>query len=401
MEKGFSRRKFILTSAAATAGFAALGFNSPLKNYAPSDTVRVGLIGSGRRGSGIAHVLKNLPGIELTACCDTIQSHLEKGMGYAARGAKAYTDYQKLLTDRDVDAVIIATPLHLHYQMALDAIEAGKHIYLEKTMAYDIPQTQDLARKVKNSDLVFQVGHQYRYYALYHKIYEAISQGWCGDVLHFESQYHSNLDWRRPVADPEMERLINWRMYREYSGGVLAELSAHQIDVVNWMLGSKPVKVTGLGGINYWRDGRETYDHARTLYEYPDGVKSSVSSILTNAFRGYSIRILGTKATIEVQRDKAYIYPESKKEELGIVDGVSGATVKAWTQGDPVPVDFEQDHSPTASAFLAFADCVRNDKEPFSNAKTGSDVAIAVHMGNLAMREEKVQYWKPEYSQDT
>jgi predicted dehydrogenase len=162
------------------------------------------------------------------------------------------------------------------------------------------------------------------------------------------------------------------------------------------------VKVSGLGGIDYWKDGRETFDNVRTVYEYPDGVKASVSSVLTNAFKGYSIRILGTKATVEIQRDQAFLYAESTEQELGVVDGVSGATVKAWAQGEAVPVAFEhqdaQDRDPTAYALLDFVACIRDKQMPFSNVETGRDAAVAVHMGNMAMREEKYQYWRPEYS---
>jgi predicted dehydrogenase len=109
-----------------------------------------------------------------------------------------------------------------------------------------------------------------------------------------------------------MERAINWRMYKEYCGGVLSELSAHEIDIVNWMQDSHPLKVAGFGGIDYWKDGRETFDNIRLVYEYPGGVKASVTSILSNEYKGYSIRILGSKGTIEILRDQAYIYPEAR-----------------------------------------------------------------------------------------
>lgn len=406
MKHNLSRRKFILTGTAALSGAAAFGYSDlsfmKLSSSGKADILRIGLIGSGSRGSGMAHILKELPGLAVVACCDIVPEHLQKGLSLAAKGAKGYTDYRKMLEDKSIDAVIIATPLYLHYPMALDAIAAGKHVYMEKTMTYDISQALDMVKKVKASNLVFQIGHQYRYYALYHKIHEILSQGWCGKLTHFECQYHRNDDWRKPVKDPQQERMINWRMYREYSGGLMAELCAHQIDIVNWMTGSHPVKVSGLGGIDYWKDGRETYDNVRTVYEYPNGLKANVSSVLTNAFKGYSIRILGTKATVEIQRDQAFLYAESTEQELGVVDGVSGATVKAWTQGEAMPIEFEhQDEhqlDPTAYALIDFGVCIRDKKTPFSNVETGRDVAVAVHMGNTAMLEEKYQYWKPEYS---
>lgn len=370
-----------------------------LKSFAGEAPLRVGLIGCGSRGGGIAAVMKGLPQLELAACCDINEKNLQKGMSSAAKHAKAYKDYRRLLDDKSIAAVIIATPLHLHYAMAVDAISAGKHVYLEKTMTYDIPQALDLVKRVNASGLTFQVGHQYRYYALYHKVAEVIKKGWLGNVTQFECQYNRNANWRRPVADPSQERQVNWRMYKEYSGGLMAELCAHQIDIVNWLLNSHPEKVTGFGGIDFWKDGRETFDNVRTLYEYPGGVKASVTSLLMNEYKGYSIRVLGSKATIEIQREKAVLYSEAGTKKLGTVDGVTGATVEAWTHGKGVPLVFEDEgKDPTAYALLGFANSVRKREKPASNVETGRDAAIAVHMGNAAMETGQVQLWKPAYS---
>jgi predicted dehydrogenase len=394
-----SRRKFIATGALALTGLTAFGYEGiSLGNLDQTGPIRIGLIGSGSRGQGLATLLDKIQAFELVACCDIIPENLQGGMKLAAKGARSYTDYKKLLQDKDIQAVIIATPLYLHYPMALDAIAAGKHIYMEKTMAYTIPQALDLVKKVERSELVFQVGHQYRYYSMYLKVKEILSKGWIGKVSHYECQYNRNSDWRKPVSDPKMERAINWRMYKEYCGGVLSELSAHEIDIVNWMEDSHPIKVAGFGGIDYWKDGRETFDNIRLVYEYPGGVKASVTSILSNEYKGYSIRILGSKGTIEILRDQAYIYPEATKKTLGTVDGVTGATMEVLPGGKGQPIVFEQQSEPTTYALQDFAECILKGKKPASNVNTGRDVAIAVHMGNLAAETEKTQYWKEEYS---
>lgn len=379
-----------------------MGVPAFAKGLVKGEVIRVGLIGTGQRGVGIASILKKLSGIELVACCDIFEDNLRTGLALAVSKAKGYRDYRKMLEDKNVDAVIIATPLNLHYQMTVDSLDAGKHVYIEKTMTYDIPQALSLVQKMKNNRLILQIGHQYRYYEMYHKIKEIISKNWLGTITHFESQYNRNSDWRRPVSDPKLERQINWRMYKEYSGGLLAELCAHQIDIVNWMLEDHPLKVVGLGGVNYWKDGRETFDNIRTIYEYENGIKSSVTSILSNENNGYFMRILGSKGTIEVQRSKAFFYPEAQKKELGIVDGVSGATITATKKGEGVeivygsPADNQLD--PTAYALMDFATCIRAGQKPRSNVETGRDVAIAVHMGNKAAETEEIQFWKPEYS---
>ncbi|SDG92302.1 Predicted dehydrogenase [Dyadobacter soli] len=399
-----TRRDFITTSLAAMAGVGlSTAFNPAFgKTIRPADKIRLGIIGTGSRGAGLATLIREMPEYELVACCDIIPENLQKGLSLAAKNAKGYADYRKLLDDKSIDAVVIATPLYLHYPMAVAALQAGKHIYLEKSMTYDIPQAIDLVKKVKASGLVFQIGYQYRYYGLYHRVKEIMKENWLGKITHFECQYNRNSNWRFPVKDPKMERAINWRMYREYCGGPLSELCAHEIDVVNYLTDSHPVKVVGLGGINYWKDGRDTYDNIRTVYDYPNGVKASVTSVLSNAYNGYSIRILGDKATVEILRDKALIYPEITNNAKGTVDGVTGATIAVTTQGKGVEVKFgkpgEVDLEPTVFALKDFAECVRNKKEPVSNVETGRDGSIAIHMGNAAADTEKVQYWKPEYS---
>lgn len=397
-----SRRKFVSTGAIAVSGMAALGLPAFSRSFFNDDVVRVGIIGTGSRGTGLANLIKDIRGMEVVACCDIIPEHLQNGLKEAAKGARAYTDYRKLLENKSIHAVIIATPLYLHYPMSVDALNAGKHIFLEKSLAYNIPQCISLVKKVRNSKLVFQVGYQYRYSRMYHKVKEVIDQKWLGKITHFECQYNRNSNWRMPVNDPKQERAINWRMYRAYCGGPLSELCAHQIDQVNYFLGSHPIKVTGMGGINYWKDGRDTYDNIRTIYEYPDGIKSNVTSVLSNAFNGYNIKILGDKATLEIQRDKAFIYAESTDNAKGIVDGVTGATKLAITQGKGIELIFDEpgrkQTEPTTDCLIDFIDCIRNKKKPVSNVETASDASIAVHIGNKAADTQTFQVWKPEYS---
>ncbi|MGK6351746.1 Gfo/Idh/MocA family protein [Parapedobacter sp. DT-150] len=394
-----SRRHFLATGMFTLAGLSAMAVpmgNSRLRKSQPA--LALGLIGVGSRGGGIANIIQQLPGLRLVACCDILEAHLQQGLASAGGQARGYSDYRKLLEDKKIDAVIIALPQHLHYPAATAALEAGKHVYLEKTMTHDIAEAIDLEQWVNSHpNLIFQVGHQYRYFALYHRIAEVLNNGWLGDVLQYECQYHRNSDWRRPVPEPGLERLVNWRMYREYSGGLMTELCAHQIDIVNWLTGNHPLRVTAIGGIDYWKDGRETYDNIRAIFEYPGGVKANVSSILGNAYKGYSIRILGTKGTIEVQQSKAFMYGESVKKTLATVDGVTGATADSWGQGEAIPLDFVtqdgENRDPTAYALLGFAASIRTGSKPFSNVETGKQSAIAVHLANKAADTGVIQEW--------
>lgn len=400
-DNSISRRKFVTGSALTLGGLLAA--QTPLfGKISLKNEVQVGVIGTGKRGLGLINMIEQVPGLKVVACCDIIPENLSAAMQKAGTKAKSYTDYEKLLADKNVEAVIIATPLYLHYPMSIAALSAKKHVYVEKSMAFTIDQTLDLVKKVRASKQVFQVGFQYRNFELYHKIKEVIEKGWIGETYSLECQYNRNSDWRYPVRDPKLEKVINWRMYKDLCGGPLSELCAHQIDAVNYITNSHPIKVMGMGGINYWKDGRETYDNVRTIYEYANGAKATYTSVLSNAFNGYMIKILGNKATIEIGRNKAYIYSESTKNVLGIVDGVTGATLANETQGKKVEIPYlnvgEKGIEPTISALKDFQNCIVNNKKPVSNEDTGRDSAISICMGLNAMETETIQHWKPEYS---
>lgn len=400
------RRKFLANSALGIGGiiasssplFAGQGFR------ANSTTVRIGVIGTGKRGLGLINTIKeSISNMEIVACCDLIPENLQAALNKAGDKAKGYKDYEKLLADKNIDAVIIATPLYLHYPMAVAALEVKKHVYVEKSMAFTIEQSLDLVRRVRDSNLVLQVGFQYRNFPLYHKVKEIIQKGTIGGYS-VECQYNRASDWRYTVNDPKLEKIINWRLYRDMCGGPLSELCAHQIDIVGYLIGSRPAKVVGVGGIDFYNDGRTTHDNVRTIYEYENKVKATYTSTYANEGNPYQIRIVGAEATIEIGRSKAYIYSTSKNpnQTLGIVDGVTGATLTNAVPGKKIEIPYLQPGTkhvePTIYALNDFYDCVINGKSPQSNVNTGRDSAIAICMGLDAMETENTQYWKPEYS---
>ena len=348
----------------------------------------------------------------MVACCDTLPSHLENGLKEAVKGAKGYSDYRKLLEDKNIDAVLIATPQHLHYQMAIDALAAGKDIICEKTMTLNTEDALKLSTAVKQSDRVFQVGYQWQSSPLFKHIREMVQDGECGQITHIRCNYNRNTNWRTKLDDPSLERLINWRMYREYSGGLMAELCSHHINIVNWMLGTLPEKIIGFGGIDYWKDGRETFDNVTTIFEYPGGVKATFQAITSNAFENVSVVIMGTEGTIAISKEEgqlAYFYSEPSKvkqelgdEELQAIDAITSATRKAWARSEPIPITVENntkdDLETTRAMFLEFADGVRNRKAPTSNIDNGRNVAIAVDLAIKSMYNGTIERWKPEFS---
>ncbi len=393
------RRDFIKTSALAGAATLTSGFAGVYRSKA-FDDVKMGVIGTGDRGTGLSYIMKEISGIEVTACSDIIPFRLKDCVEKATNGATAYEDYRALINDDNVNAILIAVPFGLHDEILEDALASGKHIYCEKTMIKGIEPAKDLVKRVRSYDGIFQVGHQYHSSRLYHTAVEIVNEGYLGHIESIECQWNRNGDWRRPVPDPKWERMINWRMYREYSGGLTAELCSHQIDFCNWIAGTTPTKVSGFGGIDYWKDGRETYDNVHIMMQYANGMNTKFTSLTTNAYERYQIKLQGQKGTLVINFGGAKIYLENldQAREQGLVDGVSGATSEAWERGDGAPITVADDMDASKQALIDFRDSVRTGKQPVSNVETGANVSILVSMAIDAMDNNKVVEWKPEYN---
>lgn len=383
------RREFVIKGALASGAITTSAFarNSSMLNL--NKTINIGIIGTGDRGSGMISNLNQIPNFNVLACCDTLPYRLENGLKSVKNKAKGYSDYRKLLDNKDIDAVLIATPFNTHSKITIDALDASKHVYCEKTMAKGYDGIQSLIKKVEQSKTIFQTGHQYHSSKLYAHVVDLIKEGKIGKVIAFECQWNRQGDWRRKVPSPELERAVNWRMYREYSGGLLAELCSHQIDFVNWVLNDTPTQVMGTGGVDYWKDGRETYDNIHLIYNYSSGVKATFTCLTSNAKDGYKIKVQGDKGTFILEYSKAWFYPEGNhKKEMGTVDGVAGATVK-WDKSLGIPIELPH-KEPSEQALIDFSKNILDNKEPISNITTGANTAICIQMGLDAMYHNKV-----------
>ncbi|MEL7161132.1 MAG: Gfo/Idh/MocA family oxidoreductase [Bacteroidota bacterium] len=387
------RREFIKKASIAAAGMPLAGACATTypKTNGP---LNVGVIGTGSRGGGLIPLLNEIEEVAVVACCDVLPFQLEKGLRQTTTKVKAYTDYRRLLDNQAIDAVVIATPFSTHAQIALDALEAGKHVYCEKTMAKGLTATKKLVQKATGAKTIFQTGHQYHSSRLYTHVVDLIKRGQIGRIAAIDCQWNRNGNWRRTVTDPAHEKALNWRMYRESSGGLLAELCSHQLDFANWVLDAVPLRVVGEGGVDFWQDGRETYDNIHLIYTYPDGVRAKFTCLTTNSKDDYLIKVLGDKGTITITYDKAWLYPEKKSEyrEIGNVDGVSGATVK-WEATKGIPIEVAH-RDPTKQALLDFRDSIVRGTPPKSDVISGAKAAICVQMGLEALYEGRVVRWK-------
>lgn len=395
------RRRFLKNSGLIAGGF--LLENKLFAMNQPAGQVKIAVIGCGDRGTGILHVLNSMPDLfRVTAVCDVLDFRLSAAQKLDKTGQwKAYADYRKLLDDKEVEAVIVAVPLHMHYPIAADVITSGRHLYLEKTMTYNIEQALDLVKLMRgHSKQVLQVGHQYRYSPLYYRVKEIIDKGYLGKITQVDCRWDRNGSWRRPVPNAALERSINWRMYREYSGGLVAELLSHQIDFINWIFDTHPQEFYATGGIDVFKDGRETYDNVQVMMRYPDmGLIGNFGAMCGNAHDGYLFKIKGTKGTVSLLTDQGMFFAEKNMlNDKETVDGVTGATRITWSKEGGVPILPEPTKDGTWYALKDFYKKIQTHELPDSNVFTGARTAISVHLANQALYGEKITQWDDKYN---
>jgi predicted dehydrogenase len=235
---------------------------------------------------------------------------------------------------------------------------------------------------------------------LYARVKEMIEKDYLGKVTQIDARWDRNGNWRRAVPDPKLERQINWRMYKAYSGGLVAELLSHQIDFINWAFNTVPQTILGTGGIDFYKDGRETFDNVQVVLRYKEGMIGNFGATCSNAHEGYIFKIKGTKGTVELKVNDGFYYPEATtKKELETVDGVTGATKIEWTKEGGIPILKEKSAKDgTWYALKEFYDCIQNKKLPSSNVYTGAKTAIIVKLANESMYQNVIRKWIPEYN---
>ena len=369
-----------------------------------SEKFKVGIIGFGDRGSGIYNTVSKLSEqFEVTAICDELDFRLDNARKASAGKPIVYhKDYRKLLEDKAIDAVIVATPLYLHYQHGKAVLESGKHLFLEKTMTFQADQAMDLAKISKiYPKQIIQIGHQYRYSPLYFKVKEYIKKGYLGKVTSIDARWDRNWNWRRPVHDPALERKINWRMYKDYSGGLVAELLSHQMDFIHWAFETSPSTLFSTGGIDFYKDGRETFDNVQLTVRYEEqGMVGNFGATCANQHEGYSFKIKGSKGMINLLTNEGMFYPEPEtRAALEEVDGVTGATPLIWAADKKgIQLTKEPTKDGTIYAMGAFYESLTKATMPESNILTGGKTAISVALANESLYSGEIKSWKPEYN---
>ncbi len=385
-----SRRDFLKDMGLVTGG--ALLASSPwLSAFAQEgdtagEKVKIAMIGPGSRGQYHLNLLIRNPKAEVVAICDDYQPSIDGALKLVPN-AKVYTDYRKMLEDPEIQGVFIVTPLFEHHRMAVDCLAAGKVLF---------------------------VGQQRLFDPRYLRMIEMIRQGVIGDIQRINTFWYRNNDWRRAVPSPELERKINWRLYTDYSLGMMTELAGHQVQIGTWATGQIPNRVMGSGGNIFWKDGREVYDDIHVCYTFDDGRKMTFDSVISNKFYGLEEQILGHLGTIEPEKGKFFyetIPPAPGMMQL--IHDVETSLFSAipfagpsWVPETANPNKGEYilgekaqgDGSDLLSA--AFVESCITGRQPANLVEEAYYATLLAILGDRAMREERIVDFPDEYKLD-
>ncbi len=450
-QKEIGRRNF-LKAVAALPAVGAFAYTA-----AQAGPVKIGIIGTGMEGRILIQAM-DPKYTYIVAMSDIRPDNQAIGKWWLGQcghspDPRVYEDYHDLLNDPEVEAVVIATPLHMHAPMAIDAMKAGKHAFTEKTMAFTVEDCQNMVKTSQETGKNLQVGHQRFYNPLYWDAYRMIHEGLIGNVYHIRALWHRNTDWNywTFVEDKHYENLlkfdpskwgykdpqhmVNWRWYSDTSHGMWTELASHQIAITNWFFGDiAPTAVVASSGkyktiedqmrlssYNQWKEGDErdrkrTYkeddrniaDHIYAIYEYPGGRTVTYSAIQSNSYDNYYEEIMGTFGTIILKNEnESYLFWEPGWDEAsakkaaegqkstGVAvtqEAKTGSAFAAHVSGEATGGGGASTMSPTEPykwELMGFADTIRRGAPNLCNGVRGLLAAQACYAGQEAAETQK------------
>ncbi len=358
---------------------------------AADDRIRAGIIGSGNRGQFLMGEFKEL-GVELAGVCDVYEPNLKEGLKLAP-AAKVYDDYRRMLENKSIDVVVIATPNHWHCQMATDAVEAGKDVYLEKPMAHRIDEGFRLVDAVRRTKRVLQIGSQRRSFDLFIEAKRIMDSGATGEVQLVNSWWlnrtpktlsvpalEGKLDWQQwqgpaPRRELDLKRFFNWQWFPDYGDGYLVGQAAHIVDAINWMMNSTyPLAVTSVGRVD--QQGAELPETACMTIEHAGYMAVFTLGYKAMGYAGFSDQMKqfhGSKARFDIGRESFALYPENRT-----VMELKPSVEKRQPHGF---------NASTTAHIRNFLECVRTRKDPNATVEDGQITSVATCMAMESYRQ--------------
>lgn len=360
------------------------------KEKPPGPPVKCGVVGLGTQGREILNTLAKLPNAPVSALCDNYKAAFRRA-AEAAPNARQHADYKDLVADPEVQAVIVATPTHLHREITLAALKAGKHVYLEAPMAHTVEDARAIAAAAKAlpAGQVFQAGLQYRENPQNHHVVKFVRTGAMGRIAVSRGQSNRKQSWRRSSPNGDREKALNWRLYKETSLGLPGEVGIHSLDLACWYSGKLPVAIHGFGGTLQWQDDREVADTVTVVLEFAGGLRHTFTATLANSFEGENDVFYGSDAAVLIRDNKAWMFKETDAPLLGWevyarkddflnesgIALVANAT-KILAQGKKPAEAASQTEPPLQFALGHFIDHINDKTQPDADWKAGLQATI-------------------------
>ncbi|HEX2837808.1 MAG TPA: Gfo/Idh/MocA family oxidoreductase [Phycisphaerales bacterium] len=311
----FDRREFLVQSAGALSAVAILpAFAAAASLAAP---LNVAVIGLGRQGRAIIAELQKMESVKVAAVCDSDPTRLESG-AKRVQGAASFATHAELIDKaKDVTAVIIATPTHLHKQIAVDLLAAGKHVYCEAPIAHTIEDSAAILAAAKASKAIFQPGLEGRCNPIYKLARTFFRSDSVRDLISMRGQNHQKTSWRVPASDPSREKALNWRLDETVTTGLPGEWGSHQFDVFCWYRDQYPATIRTSGGIFFHKDDRTVADTISTHLTWADGRVATYEATLANSYLGKHEVFSGSNAAIKLAWSHGWMFKEADAPTQG------------------------------------------------------------------------------------
>lgn len=436
-----NRRDFMKQGAVLGAA-AGVAPNTLGRSFQANDRITMGVVGSGARAQQLMGAVQQVPGVEIVAVCDAYKGRAKRAQARTGGRAKIYDDYKEILNNSEIDTLIIGTPDHWHKQMALEALAAGKDVYIEKPMTYATSEGLEIIEAVKKQGRILQVGSQGMSSHTEQMAHKMIKEGRLGQVTFIRASFNRNtaggawiypippdankdsVNWeaflgpapRRPFS---LERFFRWRCYGDYSGGIATDLFVHLVTSTHYMMNAQmPKRVMASGELYRWKESRDVPDTLNAILVYPEGFTANLSSTFNNQSAAESgFEILGTEGSIafrggqlqfnaenvsednrwvveswEEELEQAY-YNDPKNQKLEIPSSLPPSMKQASETFEEWGMESTYTH------MVDFFESVRTRKAPVEGASMGHHAAAVAHMVNKSVRENASVEW--DFSRDT
>jgi predicted dehydrogenase len=447
MPSKVDRREFLKAGSIMTAGsfisggmkYHAMAEESgePAKPTAANDQLQIALIGAGGQGQFDTRTAAQVPGVKVRAAADCYQGRLTHAKELWGADIETTTNYAEILARKDIDAVIIGTPDHWHKQAAIDAMNAGKDVYLEKPMIHlyaDGPQMIDTAARTGR---IIQIGSQRVSSMIYRKAKELLASGSIGKLNMVTAWWDRNssigawnysipldastetCDWPRflgtaPKIPWNPEHFFQWRKWKAYGSGVAGDLFVHLFSGTHFVVNvNGPTRAMATGGLRYWRDGRDVPDVLMGLFDYPEGFNLSLRvNFVDGGSESEGLIFTGSEGTMTISEDGVSVSRVPREKEPGyniesFADAMQKEFLAAYRTKYPVihptgeiPMAEEKylappDYSDSYDHLKNFFDSVRTRRPVVEDAVFGYRAAGAALLSNLSYDRQMVVRWDP------